>query len=65
MKVLTRLLQVLMLHYSMEDGISHSLEDIGRQLGISKERARQIEHQAMAKLKDSGESLGLEDFLNE
>ena len=57
--------QVLMLHYGMEDGISHSLEDIGRQLGISKERARQIEHQAMAKLKDSGESLGLEDFLNE
>ena len=57
--------QLLMLHYGMEDGISHSLEDICRQLGISKERARQIEHQAMVKLKDNGESLGLEDFLNE
>lgn len=57
--------QVLMLHYGMEDGTCHSLEEIGKQLGISKERARQIEHQAMAKLKDNGVSLGLEDFLNE
>ncbi len=57
--------QVLMLHYGMEDGSCHSLEEIGRKLGVSKERARQIEHQARKKLKDSGESLGLEDFLNE
>ena len=32
-------------------------------LGISKERARQIEHQAMEKLKTMGTSMGLEDFL--
>ena len=55
--------QVLRLHYGMEDGIVHSLEDIGKTLGISKERARQIEHQAMDKLRTMGADFGLEDFL--
>lgn len=55
--------QILRLHYGMEDGICHSLDEIGKKLGISKERARQIEHQAMDKLQKLGASLGLEDFL--
>lgn len=57
--------QVLRLHFGMEDGICHSLEEIGGMLGISKERARQIEKQAMDKLQKLGASMGLEDFLNE
>ena len=55
--------QVLRLHFGMEDGVCHSLEEIGGILGISKERARQIERQAMDKLKALGTDLGLEDFL--
>ena len=55
--------QVLRLHFGMDDGICHSLEEIGQMLGISKERARQIEKQAMASLKKLGADLGLEDFL--
>ena len=55
--------RVLQLHYGMEDGTCHSFERIGQMLGISKERARQIEHQAMDKLRKNGEDLGLEDFL--
>ena len=57
--------QVLRLHFGMVDGTVHSLEEIGAALGISRERARQIEKQAMEKLQKLGASMGLEDFLNE
>ena len=55
--------QVLRLRFGMEDGTEHSLEEIGNILGISKERVRQIERQAMDKLQKYGASMGLEDFL--
>lgn len=56
---------VLRLHFGMEDGICHSLEDISVRFGVSKERIRQIERQAMEHLKKNGAGFGLEDFLNE
>ena len=55
--------QILRLHFGLEDGVEHSLEEIGKTMGISKERVRQIERQAMDNLQKMGTSLGLEDFL--
>lgn len=55
--------QILRMHFGMTDGTCYSLEQISREMGISKERARQIERQAMDKLFKLGTSMGLEDFL--
>lgn len=57
--------QVLRLHFGMEDDTCHSLAEIGSMLGISKERARQIEQQALEKLHKLGADLSLEEFLDE
>ena len=55
--------QILRLHFGMEDGNCHSLEQISIRFGVSKERVRQIERQAMERLQKLGAGLGLEDFL--
>ena len=55
--------QILRLRFGMEDGERHSLEQVSKKLSITKERARQLEHQAMDKLRKIGAEMGLEDFL--
>ena len=55
--------QILRLHFGMEDGVCHSMEEIGTRIGVSKERVRQIERQAMERLQKLGAGVGLEDFL--
>ena len=55
--------ELLRLRFGMEDGTCWRLEAIGERLGVSKERARQLERQAMEKLQRLGTGLGLEDFL--
>lgn len=55
--------RILRLHYGMEDDKCHSFEEIGNMFGFSKERARQIENQALRKLRYLAKNMGLEDFL--
>ena len=54
---------LLRLRFGMEDGTCYSLEAIGQKLEVSKERARQLEKQAIEKLRVMGADFGLEDFL--
>ena len=54
---------LLRLRFGMEDGKCYSLEQIGNVLGVSKERARQLEKKAIEKMRKAGSAIGLEDFL--
>ncbi len=55
--------QVLQLRFGMTDGVCKTHEGIGKILGISKERSRQLEKQGLARLQRLGADLGLEDYL--
>jgi len=57
--------QVLRLYFGIDDDVCYSLAEIGKLLGISKERARQIRQQGLDKLRSLGADLGLGDFLDE
>jgi len=43
--------QVIRLRYGLEDGKTHTLEEIGNTLNVTRERVRQIEARAMEKLR--------------
>lgn len=55
--------KILRLRYGFEDGVCYSYAEIGQEIGVSKERVRQIEKQAVDKLHAWGLDMGLEDFL--
>lgn len=44
--------RVILLRYGLEDGVEHTLEEIGKIFGITRERVRQIEIRALEKLKN-------------
>lgn len=54
---------ILRLRFGMDDGVCRSLAQISGELGVSKERVRQLERRAMEQLQRMGANLGLEDFL--
>lgn len=43
---------VIQLRFGFEDGVGHTLDEIGKVLGVTRERARQIEEKAMQKLRN-------------
>ena len=57
--------KVLALRFGLEDGKPHTLEEVGREFQVTRERIRQIEAKALRKLRHPTGSRKLRDFLEE
>jgi RNA polymerase primary sigma factor len=55
--------RVLELRFGLEDGRSRTLEEVGREFGVTRERIRQIEAKALRKLRHPSRSRRLKDYL--
>ena len=56
--------KVLKLRFGIEDGRSRTLEEVGKEFNVTRERIRQIEAKALRKLRHPSRSKKLKDFLN-
>lgn len=56
--------RIIRLHYGFEDGVSHSMAQIGKVMGYSRERIRQLQHEALRKLRRLQKEHGLHDWLD-
>ena len=58
-----REVRILQLRYGLLDGQSYTLEEVGRKMGVTRERVRQIEAQALSRLRHPGHRKKLIDYL--
>ncbi len=56
--------RVLSLRFGLEDGRTRTLEEVGREFKVTRERIRQIEAKALRKLRHPSRSKRLKDFLD-
>jgi RNA polymerase primary sigma factor len=60
-----REVRILQLRYGLLDGESYTLEEVGKKMGVTRERVRQIEAQALSRLRHPSHRRKLRDYLRE
>ena len=55
--------KIIKMRFGLEDGRTHTLEEVGQEFGVTRERIRQIEAKALQKLKKHEQSAKLKDYL--
>jgi RNA polymerase primary sigma factor len=56
--------QILKMRFGLDDGIQHTLEEVGKAFGVTRERIRQIEAKALDKIREHGKAAALDGFEN-
>ncbi len=55
--------KILEMRFGLEDGTTHTLEEVGQEFGVTRERIRQIEAKALEKLKEEQKDTKLKEYL--
>ena len=56
--------KILKMRFGLEDGVNHTLEEVGKAFGVTRERIRQIEAKALEKIREHTKAKALEGFEN-
>ena len=54
--------KILRMRFGLDDGVTHTLEEVGKEFGVTRERIRQIESKALERIKEHGDVKKLRDY---
>ena len=54
--------KILKMRFGLDDGVTHTLEEVGKEFGVTRERIRQIESKALERIKEHADVKKLRDY---